>query len=189
MFAYCNNAPVSFKDNTGTIPQAVEDAMVHNRVLKHICAQNSALRRWKTCIYYNGTDFKGGWGFCDLYNADTGEVWELKKQSDSPSCTTPAARAQLDRYLSGKLKNSPDKKLYKPYCTIIEGGHFSFTKDGYVYDVTYWNEGEGILRYKYDKSKTEGRKVAEAFATILAVGLVFGCFPGSLVARLPAAVG
>ena len=99
MFAYCNNAPVSFKDNTGTIPQAVEDAMVHNRVLKHICAQNSALRKWKTCIYYNGTDFKGGWGFCDLYNADTGEVWELKNRV----IVHPAQLQQLERNLIGIL--------------------------------------------------------------------------------------
>ena len=187
MFAYCNNTPVSFKDSTGTIPQAVEDAMVHNRVLNEICKQNSALCRKKTCIYYNGSDFTGGWGFCDLYNADTGEVWELKKKSDSPSCTTQAARNQLDKYLCGRLKNAPDMKLHKPYCTIIVGGHFSFTKNGYVYDVTYWNEGEGILRYNYDKSKTEGRKVAEAIVAVLIVGALFSSFPESLAVAIPAA--
>ena len=39
MFAYCGNNPVNYYDVTGYIPQAIEDAIVHNKVLKEIAGQ------------------------------------------------------------------------------------------------------------------------------------------------------
>lgn len=44
-------------------------------------------------IIEGGKDRSGKWGYCDLYNSKTGEVWELKKNSTSPSCTTANASA------------------------------------------------------------------------------------------------
>lgn len=171
MFAYCNNNPVNYSDSSGNLPQAVEDAIVHSKVLKEISYQNGNLRNTKTCIYYNGIDFTGGWGFCDLYNSETGEVWELKKDSTSWSCTTTAAKAQLKGYVQGRLKHFPDLELFEPYCTQIAGGTCSFTMNGYIYSAQYWSEGNGILRYSYTKNKTENRKNAEAIVT---AAIVFG---------------
>ena len=192
MFAYCNNDPTNHYDSDGRMPQAVEDAIIHNKVLKEICGQNGDLRMTQTCIYYNQIDAKNGWGFCDLYNISTGEVWELKKNSNNYSCTTIAAKAQLDRYVSGRLKHHLGMKLFTPYTTHIASGTTSLTMNGYNYSISYWNEGEGILRYSYTKNKTETRKTVEAFATAAAVvAVVAYCAPSLLpgmVAAIPYAV-
>ena len=183
MFAYCGNNPVNYYDVTGYIPQAIEDAIVHNKVLKEIAGQNSDLRYTQTCIYYNGTNRMGGWGFCDLYNISTGEIWELKKDSTSWSCMTPQASQQLINYTKGKLKHYPDLNLSKPYTTNIVGGSFPFTMAGYNYSVKYWNEGQGILRYSYSKQKNEMRKTAEMVVGVAALTVAVGYFaPASLPA-------
>ena len=181
MFAYCNNNPVNYYDSDGNMPQAVEDKIIHDKVLKEICGQNSNLRMRKTCIYYNGVDSTGGWGFCDLYNISTGEVWELKKVSDSYTCTTAAASIQLSNYVSGRLKHYPDLELFTPYKTHIADGTTSFAMNGYIYDVEYHNEGNGILRYSYTKEKTETRKTAEVLVTAtIATAVVAYCAPSLL---------
>ena len=188
MFAYCNNNPVVYYDNAGNLPQAVEDAIIHNKVLKEICRQNSDLSRRQTCIYYNGNDFKGGWGFCDLYNVSTGEVWELKKDSTSWSCTTAAAKAQLRGYTRGRLKHYPDLELHEPYKTNIAGGHCTMRMNGYNYSIDYWNEGGGILRYSYVKEKTDARKTAEAVVAVVALtAAVVYCAPAAVPAYVSAA--
>ncbi len=169
MFAYCSNSPVNLYDNSGTAPQAIEDKMVHDMVLANICGANGNLSCINTCIYYNGTDFWGGWGFCDLYNTITGEVWELKKNSSSRSCRTSAALAQLTKYVSGRLKHNKSLPLCLPYITTISSGHFSFEANGYIYTVNYWSESNGILRYDYTKRKTDTRKAVEAFVAVAAL--------------------
>ncbi len=169
MFVYCLNNPTFYVDEAGYIPQAVTDKIIHDMVLAYISANQANLSWTGTCIYYNGEDFRGGWGFCDLYNTQTGEVWELKKDSSSYSCTTSAALAQLARYTSGRLKNNKKLELHMPYKTTINSGGFSFTQNGYIYDVTYWSEGNGILRYRYDRRKTEERKILEAVVTVAAL--------------------
>ncbi len=154
--------------------------MVHDKVLDYICWNNSILTRYQTCVYYNGENALGGFGFCDLYNMSTGEVWELKKQSCSYSCWTSTATHQLEGYIKGKLKHRPDLTLQKPYCTDIIGGHFSFTKNEYIYEVDYWNEGNGILRYSYWRRPTERRMTATlVVAGIVVVGLIL-CAPAGV---------
>ena len=194
MFAYCNNNPVNHYDSNGKLPQAVEDAIVHRKVLKAICGQDDNLRRTQTCIYYNGVNFLGGWGFCDLYNISTGEVWELKKNSSSYSCTTAAATAQLSNYVSGSLKHHPDLELFTPYKTQILDGKTTLMMNGYVYDVTYWNEGNGILRYDYTKSKTDTRRTAEVIVAATITTAVVAYFaphllPGMVTMVMPVLAG
>ena len=185
MRTYCNNSPVNFFDDTGDLPQCVEDAVVHNKVLKEICEQNEALRKRETCIYYNGKDFRDGWVFCDLYNAETGEVWELKKDSDSLSCTTTAANAQLNSYISGRLKHHPDLQLFRPYLTRIKEGTCHLSMNGYDYYIKYWNEGQGILRYSYTKQKKDYRKKLEVAAAVVIVAAATVCYAPSLPAVAP----
>ena len=125
----------------------------------------------QTCIYYNGGNAKNGWGFCDLYNSRTGEVWELKKDSESLSCLHENAYRQLCRYVAGRLKHNLQLELKFPDETAIEKGSFYFTNLGYEYSVTYWYEGEGILRYSYDVHESKERIVVEAAVVIgVAVG-------------------
>lgn len=56
--------------------------------------------------------------------------------------------------------------------SIIDDGHFSFTFAGYEYDVSYWSENNGILRYSYNRNATNLRKAIEV-VTWLAVGSAF----------------
>ena len=157
MFAYCGNDPINYFDSSGCIPQAVEDRFVHDKVLEYICSQDStkSLRYTETCIYLNGIDWRGGWGFCDLYNSVTGEVWELKKDSSSWRCSTVFANLQLGKYVNGVLKHNPELDLCRPYTTIISDGEFPIPGVFYKYRVTYTNEGNGILKYRYTKTPTE----------------------------------
>lgn len=81
MFAYCLNNPVCYYDSAGDYALPHEDKYVHDQLLGDICASNSDLSMHLSLIKY--TDdvglIKGRYGFCDLYNTKTGEVWELKK--------------------------------------------------------------------------------------------------------------
>ncbi len=182
MFAYCLNNPLSLLDDGGEIPRAVQDKIIHDAVLEAICGTQPNLSWKKTCVYYNKVDHKGGWGFCDLYNNVTGEVWELKKDSNTISCQTSVAQIQLDNYISGKLKWMPELDLCRPYITVINAGSFSFTQGGYIYDVQYWNEGNGILRYNYTSRKTTERVVAEVLVTVAAISIVASIAPYSIPA-------
>ena len=172
MFAYCNNNPVNNYDDTGCLLQAIRDKVVHNMVLYIICGKNSELKMDETCVYYNGESWLGGFGFCDLYNIRTGEVWELKKSSNSYSCTTAAAQVQLGNYLLGKLKYHNELNLVLPYETVISEGTFDFTDGYYYYHVNYWYEGYGILRYNYSYTNTE-KGLALEFAYSAAIAIAY----------------
>ena len=176
MFAYCYNNPVKYYDYSGYLPKVIEDKMVHDWVLKEICDNNDDLSWEGTCIYYNGTDYRGGWGFCDLYNTETGEVWELKKSSVSPTCTKTYASFQLARYCKGRLKNNLSLELKKPYQTLIEKDYFEETKAGYTYCITYWYAGNGILRYSYYKVETEQLKNLKLIAIQIGIGILYGIY-------------
>ena len=169
MFAYCENVPTILADENGDTPQCVFDGLVHNLVLAKICETNPDLQWWDTCIYYNGKNFWGGYGYCDLYNNRTGEVWELKKDSKSRSCRKKNALKQLDRYISGALKHNMDLQLKRPSETVIPGGYFTFKSGLNEYDVYYWNEGDGILRYDYDMRLTQEAQYGIATATAVTV--------------------
>ena len=136
-------------DETGDLPKVIVDKRIHDKVLENICNGNQDLSWKKTCIYYNSANWSGGWGFCDLYNKKTGEVWELKKDSSSFSCSIPAATVQLNKYIHGRLKYDLDLPLKLPYETNIEKNTFSCYISNACYTITYWYEGSGILRYQY----------------------------------------
>ena len=167
MFAYCNNNPVNSSDPTGNIP--VLDGYIHREVLKDICKKNQALSDKQTCVRYRNEkkEYTGKWGFCDLYNKDTGEVWELKKNSNSKSCRTENALKQLDNYVNGTLLWTPALNLKKPYKTEIPANNFTVQNMYCTYDVSYWNEGNGILRYDYSIS-INTQNVAQ---TIMIIGI------------------
>ena len=178
MFAYCNNNPMKYFDEFGEYPQAVEDKLVHNYVLGLICSGNPNLCFTDTCIYYNKKNFSNGWGFCDLYNKVTGEVWELKKESNSRKCTTAFAKTQLAAYISGRLKADLDLELKWPdeNTVIVEGKQTAtWVRGNTTYKITYWEEGNGILRYSYTKETREDRTnqiLNNVGAAIFEIGVV-----------------
>ena len=116
LYVYCCGNAVMYVDPTGKLLQAVRDAAVHNAVLDHIAyenpiTENRSLTRHNTYVLRNGVDRTGGWGFVDLYDSMTGEVWELKKNSTSRACSTERAQAQLNAYVQGIIKKIPTTEL------------------------------------------------------------------------------
>ena len=119
--------------------------------------------RYKTCIYYNGYNIWGGWGYCDLYNATTGEVWELKRVT----CSYDKAVAQLNKYVKGRLKDFKSIKLKKGGMSIGEGA-FNVDLGDKTYYVWYWNEGGGIIYYDYTPQYKK-ESIATGVVTVLVV--------------------
>ena len=144
MFAYCNNNPVNYIDPAG----ALSARQIHDEVLREICFYNTDLQMTDTCIYYNKKDHKNKWGFCDLVNLKTGEVWELKRHSSAPSCQKSAAIQQLGGYLCGCLKHHKEVSLTSG-TTKIPSGMFTRTDSKGSYFIWYWDAGNGILFYDY----------------------------------------
>ena len=171
MFAYCLNNPVSFSDPTGALTRG----QIHNKVLDQIIADKrqegrSTLSRRKTCIYYNCVDARGKWGFCDLYDSDTGEVWELKRNT----CNEDAAKEQLKGYVNGRLRHKKDLPLSVGGRLIPDGVVRSFTysdKSG-TYDITYWDGGNGILWYDYVYTPSDRQKQVNAAMMVGTTALV-----------------
>ncbi len=149
MFAYCYNSPVLLEDIDGLLPSVVTDKYIHDQVLLHICGKNPDLNMRRNYILYNGVDRRGGWGYCDLCNTVTGEAWELKKNSSDPTCLTDSALKQLQNYIDGKFKRTPDFRLRTADETKIESDHFYTSYLGVDYYVKYWDAGGGLLRYQY----------------------------------------
>ena len=113
------------------------------------------------------------YGYCDLRDSATGEVWELKRFSNAPSCQFGVAYAQLSNYVNGHLENTPNK-------TLKFGGEYTmispnvFTKpdnDGNgKYVIGYWDTGVGVLFYDYMYIPSGG-ELAVGVATIILAGL------------------
>ena len=143
MFAYCLNNPVCYVDPNGNLTKG----QIHNEVLGEICFYNPELRMTKTCVYYNPVSNKK-WGFCDLFNPNTGEVWELKRYSTAPSCQKQAALNQLGGYTAGCLKHYREVPLTAGTTKIASGVFTRSDKKG-SYVIWYWDGGDGILFYDY----------------------------------------
>ena len=152
MFAYCLNNPVNGVDPTGNLTKR----QIHDEVLVRICFWSGGeLKMYNTTIYYNGIDHKGKWGFCDLYNPNTGEVWELKRFSRAASCSKAAAGVQLSRYVGGRLKENTEIPLTEGHTTIYPGFFTHYDPSANLtYYVWYWDGGGGILFYDYITTKT-----------------------------------
>ena len=149
MFAYCGNNPVNGSDPSGYLT----DGQIHDAVLEEISRKSGGrykYKRYDTLIIYAVAFGLKWFGFCDLYDPNTGETWELKKNTKSTSCRTEVAQRQLDNYLNnGYLASDPDLKLKRPKSSIPAGYFTKYDSDGTKYLINYWDQGGGILRYHY----------------------------------------
>lgn len=144
-------------------------------MLDRIVSIQPYLKRHETCVYYNGVDAKGKWGFCDLYNPKTGEVWELKRGSTSSSCLKDNAKGQLSKYLSGRLKYAKSVTLTAGSTTILSG-KFTYPDEKGTYYIWYSDDGDGIIYYDYvfipkPQNKATGQAVG-AMGLLVTVGAV-----------------
>ncbi len=175
MFAYCLNNPVNSADPEGTLTSR----QIHDFALQGFAMQGDTLSTNKTCIYYNGLDWTGGWGFCDLYDTATGEVWELKRNSLAATCSSAYAINQLNKYVSGKLKHNMGLSLRIGDSQRFKSGSVDVTDWNGTYHITFWQANDGILRYDYVLEKSSQRKGVEAAGA--AAGLVATIIVGAFV--------
>ena len=97
MFAYCGNNPIIWVDDSG---QKYTPGQIHDFVVSDICNENAHKNGSKAgnkIIYKKGL-FRvafSEYGYCDIYDSMTGEVWEVKRFSLAPSCSFTNASFQL----------------------------------------------------------------------------------------------
>ena len=185
MFVYCLNNPVCFSDPTGALTDGqIHDAVLATIIYTYMSTGYYTLSMQGTLIYYNGRNWLSGWGFCDLYDSATGEIWELKKSSAAYSCTTKYAKRQLGKYINGCLAKYPDLLLSRGGDLIYGKQKFTITTEDGIYTVTYWQECQGILRYSYTFQKRNNQQSVQNIRAALILGggamLVAGfCMTGS----------
>ena len=92
-----------------------------------------------------------GYGFMDLYYPGVkGQIWEVK----SGTVGELLARDQLDRYISA------NREYYIQGGDMIGTHTFYFMgMMGTYYNVQYWNQGNGIIRYTYKPITNPGAAV------------------------------
>ena len=167
LYVYCGNNPVVFVDLTGDLYSRAE---IHNFVLADITSRYDNMHDKGTYI-----EFPNGHGYCDLYNDQTGEVWEAKRYGNSPSCSKRLAKKQLNNYINnGKLRYNPDLdlKVGGTVTQITPNVIEKSDKDGEgVYQILYWDAGEGIIYYDYTYLPSE-TEVSEAAAWVCAAIIV-----------------
>lgn len=141
-----------------------------------------------TYVLYNKFDRSDGYGFCDLYDIENGYVWELKKASSSYSCRTENALKQLGKYLLGKIKGISDNVTLKYPEYAIPDGTFPCEAYGKTYTVKYWDEGNGILRYKYEPSDNSKKEPEKSLAVAPAPAPMFDVYGQTRSAKDAAAI-
>ena len=148
------NNPVNCSDPTGELTDGqIHDSVLARIILDYMLGGYYFLSMFDTMIYYNGKDIWNGFGFCDLYDSQTGEVWELKKSSSSYSCTTKQAKKQLGKYVNGRLASNADLVLSRGGDLVLGENTYTISDSNGTYTVTYWQECQGILRYSYTFQK------------------------------------
>ena len=176
MFAYCGNNPIIRVDDKG---QYYTPGQIHDFVIEDICKKDpnkKGSRQDNKIIYSQPVFFVYTYGYCDVRDSTTGEVWELKRFSNAPTCQFAYAYAQLSNYVNGHLESAPNKTLtFGGDHTMISPNVFTkIDSDGKgQYVIGYWDTGVGVLFYDYMYIPS-GDEVAVGVATLIMAGLA-GC--------------
>ena len=171
MFAYCGNNPVIHRDDAGTYYWPSE---IHNFVVDDICDNNSNKTGDDSYISYYEPIFRGRkwytYGFCDVYDTVTHEVWEVKRLGGGTTCTPAAAGAQLANYvLRGYLKYNDnwELKFGGTKTTIAPNVFTKMDRDGKgTYVIGYFDAGNGLVFYDYFYVPSGDEAIAGACAVI-----------------------
>ena len=190
MFAYCGNNPVIREDKSG---QTYSSTEIHNFVLEDICKKHPTMSRKNTYMKYKKKYWWHTYGYCDLYDTQSGEVWEAKRYMGGISCSKAAASDQLQNYVNnGVLVSNPSLALCTGGTyTAIEPNVFEvMDKDMEgVYVVAYWDAGDGIIFYDYvyvPSSKELATVAIGSLAIAAYLGLAYCTGGASLTIPLPA---
>ena len=160
-----------FVDPTGEL---VWPGEIHNAVSDYILWQqlleNSRWIQANKYVGYEGFSF----GFADLYDSATGEVWEIKP--DKPQYYT-SGPLQLQKYIDHIDGASAGKSLGSGSFYYFSQG--TLTPIGAVYHVTYRSGNDGMIYYSY-YSIIDVEALAAALA-LLAAAVYSGAYNGSSI--------
>ena len=186
MFAYCGNNPVIRSDETGTY---YTPGQIHDFVVNKICDGDSNKESDNTYVKYKEPIKRYGhtctYGFCDIYDTYTHEMWEVKRASLSIS----NAIDQLINYvINSEFVNRSDRAYYVggTYSSIEPNYFTKRDSDGSgTYHIVYWDAGQGIVYYDYVYIPSAEECATSALIGVVALGLVFwGGFPAGAVGGL-----
>lgn len=137
-YNYAHSNPVMFVDPSGHL---VFPAHIHNAVVNHIWA------RYQPAMLRNKrVNYTIGFGFIDLVNSLTGEIWEVKRRTVSVG----SAYSQIHKYITGRLADPRYASLsLRAGGFRITSGSLIFKSSLTTYYVSYWNQGGGLIQYDY----------------------------------------
>ena len=196
LYVYCINNPIALCDLLG---EAATRGQIHNWVVYDIAFKYKAIgMRCNMLIDYPS----GGYGFADLINIVTREVWEVKRVT----LKEPPAVKQLDRYIAGSIRreNGTGRKLEKGgTITTIPKADIIRIHGDTIYHISYWtvlNEksGEvaavkghsdiGIVWYDYTTKKINTEEVTLLLMTLAGIAGIT-MLSGGLASGVGAAAG
>ncbi len=143
-YCYAANSPIILGDEDGLRSQG----FFHSAVLKDIVGKDPSLTMQKTMVLYSG----GGYGFADLIDPMTGEVWELKRVTMR---NLGAASIQLAKYTREMKSTWRYADLFGSEISGLQRGGYRASllggvcENGYVGVYAYI--GDGIILYDYIK--------------------------------------
>ena len=151
LFTYCSNNPLSYVDESG---QYYTPGQIHNLVAAKICSHHPTIVWKQTYMRYGRLYRNHSYGFCDLYDTETHEIWEIKKCSGSYTCSNTYASRQLDNYINnGYFVYQEQKGGYIKGGTKTKIEQYTFIERDYIsggyYHISYWDAGDGIINYDY----------------------------------------
>ena len=158
-----------YADQTG---EAATKGQIHNWVVNDIVWKYSLIGMTTNfwISYPENNDYNRKYGIADLVCLVTGEVWEVKRFTVSMN----SAEKQLDRYVS----NIPYKTNYQGIDLVRGGSKGIYILPGIIlrsegnttYFVYYWDCGNGIVYYNYQKFPTKDIETAVATGAAVAIG-------------------
>ena len=174
MFAYCGNDPICNTDPSGTY---YTPGQIHDFVLEDICEKDPKKEYRNTHTVYSIPYWKGKkfslYGFCDLYDTVTHEIWDAKRFGGGPTCTKLYASAQVKNYVENGTFTKREPAKLQVGGTVSQIATNCFTKPDKDYSGTYfvwyWDAGDGVIFYDY-LYVPSGKEVMYA-STVIVIGI------------------
>ena len=180
MFAYCGNNPILRVDAAGTY---YTPGQIHDFVVKDICKNDPHKEHENTYMKYRTPIKKFGktytYGFCDIYDTVTNEIWEVKRLRGGTGCSNPEAIRQITTYvMNGVFEHRDDVQCYVggTYSTIPMSWFTVRDNDGEgTYVIAYWDAShygvDGVVHYDYYYLPSKKEVIAAAAIGLIVVGV------------------
>ena len=155
-YLYVLDNPLRYIDPDGRLTWP---GQIHDIVKRRVAAKYSLAM--EQTIYYPA----GGQGRADLLDTRTGEIWDVKPKS----CSRPAARRQVLKYVNGRWKNNTNNIALQVGRTRFASESFIVTLGIENYQVDYWPEDGGLIIYQYKQITNNTQAVV---TVVVLVGVV-----------------